>query len=282
MDNNQGIEKKEQENQEKQQKQKKSSSIGGKLILVLGVGMIIFAAYHLISIFMDYHKSNALYDDLNKEFVDTPPENDNDGVTPEIPWYELATVELDKVKEQNKDVVGWIYFENEDISYPILFSGDDEKYLRTTLDGSYATAGSIFLEGQNSTDFSDSHTIIYGHNMKNLSMFGKLKYYKDDGYYEDHSYFQIITEGIKYRYQIFAYSDVEADSNVFSVPFAENQSFETFLDQLYKDSYKNTGVKATSADKVVTLSTCSSDDKRFVVHAVRTEEYSKDQNLADE
>ena len=262
--------------QNKKQKVKHKTSIGGIIVLIVGVGMILFAAYHLLSIFMDYHKSDALYDDLNKEYVSTPQKNDTEEETQEIPWYDLASVDLDKVKEQNEDVIGWLYFENEDLSYPILFSGDDEKYLRTTLDGGSATAGSIFLEGQNTPDFSDSHTIIYGHNMKNLSMFGKLKYYKQDGYYEEHPFFQIITDDAKYRYQIFAYSDVEADSSVFSVPFSDNESFQTFIDQMYRDSYKSTGVTATSADKIITLSTCSSDDKRFVVHAVRTEEYGLD------
>ena len=76
------------------------------------------------------------------------------------------------MKQINPDVVGWIYFENDDLSYPVLYSGDNDKYLRTTIDGSDATAGAIFIEGGNSPDFQDQNTIVYGHNMRNLSMFG--------------------------------------------------------------------------------------------------------------
>ena len=170
---------------------------------------------------------------------------------------------------------GWIYFENEDISYPVLYSGDDDTYLRRTLDQKPATAGSIFLEGMNNPDFEDSHTLIYGHNMRNLSMFGKLKYYKEDpDYYMDHMYFQILKGDVVYRYQIFAYEDVTPDSYIYAVPYGPTEEFADFIDRIYASSYRQTGIVASKDDKILTLSTCStSGEGRFVVHAVRVDEY---------
>jgi sortase B len=203
-----------------------------------------------------------------------PAQQQEDTEQEEFHWYEMASVDLAGIQAENSDVIGWLFFENEDLSYPILFSGDDDLYLHTAVDGTSAKAGSIFMEGANTPDFEDSHTIIYGHNMRNLSMFGKLKYYKaKDDYYGDHMYFQIITDDVIYRYQIFAYEDVSVDSFVYEIPFAPNADFASFIEKIYKASYRDTGVVATENDKIVTLSTCSTEDHRFVVHAVRVDSH---------
>ena len=108
---------------------------------------------------------------------------------------------------------------------------------------------------------------------QNVSMFGKLRYYKQKEYYDNHTYFQIFTDKGIYRYQIFAYADVPADSFVYQVPYGTDDSFTSFIQQLKKQSYYDTGVDVTQKDKVVTLSTCSTTGKRFIVNAVRVDEY---------
>ena len=133
----------------------------------------------------------------------TEPEDDPNA------WYHDIDVDFAGLKEQNKDIVGWIYFEDEEsISYPLLYSGDDY-YLRRNYLKEEETAGSIYIDGNNNPDLSNAHTLIYGHNMRNLSMFGKLKFYKtEEDYFENHRYFQLITETGAYRYKVFAYKDV--------------------------------------------------------------------------
>lgn len=258
----------QQETDENKNNTKKTrSSVAWKMGMLLGAAMILIAGWNIYRISKDYNDSNALYDELSDNYV---TENQK---AQEEKWYESAQVDLEELQKQNKDVTGWLYFENEDISYPIMYSGDDTTYLHTALDGSYASAGSIFMEGNNKPDFEDSHTIIYGHNMRNLSMFGKLRYYKQKEYYDDHAYFQTFTEKGIYRYQIFAYADVPADSFVYQVPYGADDSFESFIQQLRKQSYYDTGVDVTKNDKVVTLSTCSTTGMRFIVNAVRVDEY---------
>lgn len=246
---------------------KKNNSIVWKIVMLMGAAMVLIAGWNIYRISKDYSDSNALYSKLSDTYVATEKEKK------EEKWYDAAQVNLQELKKQNGDVTGWLYFENEDISYPIMYSGDDTTYLHTALDGSYASAGSIFMEENNHPDFQDSHTIIYGHNMRNLSMFGKLRYYKQKEYYDNHTYFQIFTDKGIYRYQIFAYADVPADSFVYQVPYGTDDSFTSFIQQLKKQSYYDTGVDVTQKDKVVTLSTCSTTGKRFIVNAVRVDEY---------
>lgn len=246
---------------------KKNNSVVWKIMMLMGAAMVLIAGWNIYRISKDYSDSNALYSKLSDTYVATEKEKK------EGKWYDVAQVNLQELKKQNGDVTGWLYFENEDISYPIMYSGDDTTYLHTALDGSYASAGSIFMEENNHPDFQDSHTIIYGHNMRNLSMFGKLRYYKQKEYYDNHTYFQIFTDKGIYRYQIFAYADVPADSFVYQVPYGTDDSFTSFIQQLKKQSYYDTGVDVTQKDKVVTLSTCSTTGKRFIVNAVRVDEY---------
>ena len=267
----------ETKHRDRNKSKRKKTDIITTAIFLVGIGLVIFAGIRLYGIFSDYHKSNKIYNNLEDEFVTVLPQEETDSTEnseeEELPWYQYAKVDLEGVQQTNPDAVGWILFENEKISYPVLYSGDNDTYLRTAIDKSYATAGSIFMEGANNPDFEDCHTIIYGHNMKNLSMFGRLKYYKDEGYYEDHMYFQIFTNDAIYRYQIFAYSDVPEDSTIYRVPFAPGEEYTQFINDLYRHSYVDSGVTVTDSDKIITLSTCAATGYRFVVHAVRVDTY---------
>ena len=191
-------------------------------------------------------------------------------------WYEQISVDLEGLQAAYPDVAGWIYFENESISYPVLYSGDNEKYLRTAYTGKTANAGAIFLDGENTRDFSDPHTLIYGHNMKNLSMFGRLRYYRTDkDYYEGHKYFQIFTGGYIYRYEIFAYGQVSADDSIYYVYGADpgNDKLRALLKELKGMAPQGSSAEPGVNDHLITLSTCTGDgDVRMIVSAVRVDE----------
>lgn len=241
-------------------------------ILIVGILLIVGTLVYLVTLYMNYRRSNATYDGLRNEVVssiDLSSEQEEGSN-----WYELASIDLTSLKERNSEVIGWLLFENEDISYPVMYSGEDDKYLHTTIDGDYAVAGSIFLEGENTSDLEDPHTIIYGHNMRNLSMFGRLKfYYRDNDYYKDHQYFQVFTDKGIFRYQIFGYEIVQSDSYVYTLYSEGDDSFADFIDSLKRNSYNKNDVKVTKDDKVITLSTCTTGEERFVVHGVRVDSY---------
>lgn len=190
--------------------------------------------------------------------------------SPSVPWDQRIDVNFDGLKKVNPDIVGWIFFESETISYPILHGTDNNEYLRTTYTGLKATAGSIFIDAQSNVDFTDSHTIVYGHNMNNLSMFGKLKYYeKVNGYFDGHKYFQIITPTERYRYEVFAYREVLADDPIYTLYRDGGEQFGQFItDSILKDSLVNSSRTVDGGSSIVTLSTCSKGGKRFVVSGV--------------
>jgi len=203
--------------------------------------------------------------------LETDPEDDPNA------WYHDIDVDLAGLKEQNEDIVGWIYFEDEEsISYPFLYSGDDY-YLRRNYLKEEETAGSIYIDGNNSPNLDDAHTLIYGHNMRNLSMFGKLKFYKtEEDYFENHRYFQLITESGAYRYEIFAYKDVSTlTGGIYTTWKYVDSDFKEFVnDTICQGSYVEADIDVDDEAHIVTLSTCSYDsDVRFTVSAVRIDEH---------
>ncbi len=203
--------------------------------------------------------------------LETDPEDDPNA------WYHDIDVDLAGLKEQNEDIVGWIYFEDEEsISYPLLYSGDDY-YLRRNYLKEEETAGSIYIDGNNNPDLSNAHTLIYGHNMRNLSMFGKLKFYKtEEDYFKNHRYFQLITETGAYRYEIFAYKDVSTlTGGIYTTWKYVDDDFKDFVENtICQGSYVEADIDVDDEAHIVTLSTCSYDsDVRFTVSAVRIDEH---------
>lgn len=242
-----------------------------KAALIIGTVLILASVVLLASTLWDYKKAEHTYDELEETYVTVPEEAEES----ENWWYEDVNIELTELAAENQDVIGWIRFDHIDVlSYPVMYSGDDETYLRTDIYGNNSTSGSIFMEGACNPDFEDYHTILYGHNMKNLSMFGSLKQYKTEGFYKENQYFTVYTADMAYRYQIFSYRDVLETDEVYTVGFGPDEKYEEFISEMLRKSYEDTGVEVTKEDKVLTLSTCSTRGHRFVVHAVRVDEHA--------
>lgn len=254
----------------KKSRKKKKAGIWCTVIIIVAVAIIVFSLIKLIPILLDYKQADQTYDQLKNEYITESDFADTD----EEWWAEAVQIDFDNLKQINPDVIGWIRFDNVDeipINYPIMYSGDNDTYLRTDMYGEEHTAGSIFLEGANAPDFSDYYNIIYGHNMKNGSMFGTLKQYKrDEGLYDVNAFFTIYTENAAYRYQIFSFEDVPEDSEIYTVGYIPDERYQDFIDRMVSDSIKKTGIEPDKENKVVTLSTCSTSGEhyRFVVHAV--------------
>ncbi len=257
---------------------KKSFGAVWTIVLVVAVVLIIVSLVELIPVLLDYNKSEQNYRDLVEQYTEDAPEEDPDSTggdegTGEEGWASAA-IDFDALKQINPDVIGWIRFDDTDavaIDYPILHADDNETYLRTDLYGESHTAGSIFLEAANDPDFSDCYNIIYGHNMRNGTMFGTLKQYRrDEDFYSANQYFTIYTESAIYRYRIFAYEVVPDDSKIYTAGYAPDEEYQDLIDLMLSISIRDTGITPDITDKIVTLSTCTSaaEDERFVVHAV--------------
>ena len=146
------------------------------------------------------------------------------------------------------DIIGWIYIENTDISYPVLCGRDNQQYLFQSYEKKYLTAGSIYIDYRCSRDFTDSRTVIYGHNMHNGSMFGKLDKFTKESYMKEHPYVYILLpSGETLKYEVKKAYKADVEGKVYDLPSGEAQNPE---------------------DRKLYLSTCtedSSDTHRFVV-----------------
>ena len=250
-----------------------------RLTMLVALGVFVFAAYQLIAIFMEYKAGTDEYDslaeyaheqqetpDVSAEYIEEDPFN---------PDFVKATIDWNGLKAENGEVCGWIQFETiETINYPIVQGSaangtGNSYYLTHTFRGASNSAGSIFVEEQNAPGFADMNTIVYGHNMKNGSMFGLLGKYKDADYYAGNEYFWIYTPEANYRYKIFSCYEPLADSETYTWWSQPCDDYTNYLNRVASYSKYATGVEVQPTDKIVTLSTCTSrgSDYRFVVHA---------------
>ncbi len=255
--------------------------------IICGAFLIIATTVTIIATVIFYSKSETVYAKARDKYfatynTSTTTENQSDLDSSSEPdqaveWWEQADVDVERIASDYPDVVGWLWSEDSTINYPILFSGDNDKYIDTDYSGEVSKSGAIFIDGESSPDFSDPHTLIYGHNMRDGSMFGCLKKYKtDDTYYKEHQFFQVFLNNMKYRYQIFAFMDVSDTHDVYETYGKDPRDIYNLILELKRGSYTDTGVDVDASDHIITLSTCTADDdERFIVCAVRVDEKNK-------
>lgn len=190
------------------------------VILVAAIGVFIYAAYNLYHIYTEYKKGTDEYNQIAQMAV-TEREPDKDGVDMVEGESLKAPMDIDfaSLKSVNEDVIGWIYVEAlPDINYPIVQGEDNDTYLHMTYEGNYNFAGTIFMDYENKDDFSDCNTLVYGHNMKNGSMFAQLKNFsKNDETYKKSKYFWIFTPEKNYRYEIISAYTTGASSDTYTL-----------------------------------------------------------------
>lgn len=178
------------------------------------------------------------------------------------------TVDLAALKAVNPEVVGWLLINDTEISYPVVQGPDNDKYLKIAYDGTRSNAGSIFMNANNAPDLSDAHTLIYGHNMRDDSMFGKLLDFEDPAYLNEHRYFTVYNETGEHKYEIFSAFVTFSASFVYTDAFAFSWEYYDFIEDALNSSILDMGVEVTENDRILTLSTCTSRGnraERFVV-----------------
>lgn len=190
-------------------------------------------------------------------------------------------IDFEALQKQNPDVVAWIRVDDTNIDYPILcHQSNDLYYLDHTIDGKYDIAGAVFIQQFNSGDFSDPNTVVYGHNMltPDGTMFTQLRLYKTQDFFDKHRTLTIYMPDETYHYKIFAAHEVNDDHIMLTYDFYDKQVFSDYtkaiLNKTDKSSIVDKTVKITSADKIITLSTCVTlnGDRRYLVQGVLVDE----------
>lgn len=177
-------------------------------------------------------------------------------------------------KDINADIYAWIYIPNTKVDYPILqHATDDEYYLDHDMNGKKVTAGSIFTQHYNNKDFNDNHTVIYGHNMRNGSMFKTLHYYMEESFFELNPYIYLYLDGETRVYQIFGAYEYGDAHLLLNYDMEDATVFSDYIEEIngMSDSvgHFNQELELSSNDKIITLSTCigGKPDKRYLVQA---------------
>lgn len=235
------------------------------VILVAAIVVFCVSAFKLLQIGKGYKDGQSEYEKVR----DVAIKNADD--------KEKFRVDFDELMKINDDTVGWIRFYKEpsQINYPVVQGEDNDLYLHKTFSANENTLGAIFVDAAASSDFTDKNTIIYGHRMKDGSMFRKLEEYKDKDFWKENPYFYIYTpDGKEITYKIYSVGQVLDTSDTYLTSFAGEEDYQKFLDMTMKEADYDTGVKVTTDDTIVTLSTCTaaSDENRFVVRGVKEKE----------
>ncbi len=185
----------------------------------------------------------------------------------------LADINLEALQEVNQDVLGWISLPGTKLSYPIVQGEDNNEYLYHNWKKEPSISGSIFMESANCSDFSDFHTIIYGHRMRDLTMFGVLKEYQSLDFLQEHPNIYLVHGDEICRYAVFAAYEAGIKSMVYRLDVEENGWEEEFLQFCRESSVIDAGVTPEPGAKILTLSTCTGrgHSTRWVVQGYLTE-----------
>lgn len=170
------------------------------------------------------------------------------------------------LQEEYLDAVGWLTVPNTKIDYPFMWYKDNDYYLNRDINGNDALAGTLFMDYRCETDFTSQNTVIYGHHMKNDSMFGTLKAFDDQAFFDENKHGTIYLSHAILTLEIFAYMVVDpaTEREIYNIELSE-----TFFDYVKQNARHFRDLGLTDRDKIVTLSTCAYefDNARMVLLA---------------
>ena len=225
---------------------------------------LILLVYSSINIFKWYNNNKENKQIIN-EIAESVTINED---TNEEKKYKINFEEL---KQKNSDTVAWLKVENTNIEFPIVQANNNSYYLTHNFDKKYNVAGWIFVDYKNKLDGTDRNIVVYGHNMRDNSMFGSLKDVITEEWYnnEENKYITFVTENDYQTYQVFSVYQIKTEDYYIKTEFKNNE-FTEFIDTITKRSKKDFGINVSKEDTLLTLSTCANNNKyRVVLHSVR-------------
>lgn len=244
-------------------KERRKSQIIQNILLIIFIIMFIYSTYKVVMYVIETNNNKKLNNELVEKAISFETENtETENILP-------LKVDFSVLKQQNQDIVGWIYSENTPINFPILQSKDNQYYLRRLITGKYNRAGSIFMDYRNDANLSNSNTIIYGHNMKNDTMFGTLPNYRKQEYYNEHKNMYLFTPEKNYIVKLFTGFTESVNSDIYNLHSIK----EDEINKLKSKSDFKSNVEFTEDSRILTMSTCAYEYEgaRYIVMGILEE-----------
>ena len=255
----------------------------GKWAALALMGAALACGVFALKGFMAESAAGSSYKELQEEARKTQPQEESTQEAkkqePEEKTEEPEPVECPvdfaRITEECPDCYAWIRIPDTNIDYPIVQSPTDNSfYLDHNPYGDYEYAGAIFTENLNARDFNDPNTVIYGHNMKNGSMFGQLRLFTKQETLDKNPYFWMFTPNFIFQYRIISCAVVGITGDPYTTRFTE-EDFQKFIDDTLSRSEIDCGdVTVTTSDRLMTLSTCTGDSStRRILQGVLEQVY---------
>lgn len=229
------------------------------VITVCLIGIILVSGYKIGKTMWEYHVAKSAYTNISEKTAKVDPKQ----FTGVVDWKAL--------KKVNPDVQGWLYQKGTVINYPVVQGTDNDTYLHTRFDKQWSGGGTLFVDYRMEKDFRGFNSIIYGHHMKDGSMFRSIRgYTKEDGYYDKHKTLELATPHGNYHLVVFsAFITKATDEDTYKMTYDEAEK-QAYIDRAWERSelpITKDSVDVTKNDRLVTLSTCAYDyeEARYIV-----------------
>ena len=215
-----------------------------KIVNVVLILIIFICIYNISEKLIEYNKADNSYEKIRVE------------------------KEEENLYDKYEDYRGWIKIDNTNINYPIVQGKDNSFYLDKDINKNYLSSGSIFMNYLNH-GFNDENTVLFGHHMRNKTMFAQLKKYKEKEFFYGDNDIVIEVENDKVlKYKVFSAYVTDSKDNYIKTNFDDKDQYKEFLEDIKNKSQYKSDIDVNENDKIITLSTCSYEfnDARMVVH----------------
>ncbi len=250
-----------------------------KIVLVILLLIVLIAVSAAVAVLLRGEKEETVPEtsDTGKIEITTAGEPETETQTeetePETEPY-VSPIDFEALWEINPDVIGWIRIEDTNIDYPILFSEEDnEYYLYRDIYGNDSVYGSIYLDFESSPDFRGRHSILYGHRMKDGSMFKDVIKFRDESFFKEHPYYTIYTPDREIRLEVISCFYAANDPILRRTRFRKQEDFDEYVDWVLGSCSYSVAPEYPVAS-LYTLITCSYEveDARTLLVAVEVDE----------
>ncbi|KOS69694.1 sortase [Lysinibacillus contaminans] len=245
-----------------------------KLLTLVYLAVFLYSGLALVKYLYTYYEASKSLKEV-QEIYETTLETIGEELEVEpllteglLSEYKIRP-QFEDLQAVNEHIVGWISVDGTKLNNPILQTENNDFYLDHNFRDNYSRAGSVFMDYRNDVTDMNRNTILYGHAMKNGTMFGSLKNYLQQEYVDTHNKIYVDTLYEGYDIEVFAAYETTIDFYYIETEFTTDEAFLEFIEEVKEKSVIQTDVEIGLDDKIVTLSTCKdsvmSDDQRFVV-----------------